>query len=96
MQDVKRTLFPVAPGKLPESSDHRLGNISKTTCCQEMGFVQISAQLYHRMDQTHYMRSPIYIEALVCLDPLDGDFSPSPTARLVHSLHLEDILPTVT
>lgn len=45
------------------------------------------------MDQTRYMRSPIYIEALVCLVPSDGDFSPSPTARLMHSLHLEDILP---
>lgn len=63
---------------------------------QETGFVQIATQLYHRMDQTDYMRSLIYTEALVCLVLPDGDFSPSPTDRLMHSLHLEDILPTVT
>lgn len=51
---------------------------------------------YHRMDQTHYMRSHIRTEALLCLVPPDGDFSPSPTARLMHFLQLEDILPMVT
>lgn len=32
----------------------------------------------------------------LCLVMSDGDFSPSPTARLIHTFRLEDTLPTVT